>query len=503
MPTTDLPGLHDAQALNIGVLTFHSCINYGSYWQSRCLHEGLRARGHRAVLLDLHSPRIQRIEWRCALRPVLSNAAARDDLPLYAHKTRKFLSAAAALPRSRRFSLEDPSDIEGFNVVVVGSDEVWNLAHPWYGHQPLFFGHGLRAPRVVSYAASFGNHAAERGLPQPWAAMLANFRNLSVRDENSSALVHGATGTRPALVLDPCLQFTGQPAYGHGHVHAPLHARAPRYVAVYGHDFSAGFAARVRAWADWRRVRLVSIGYRNDWCDVQWLAAGPLDFARFMSRATAVATNFFHGCVFALRHQRPFVCEDTAYRAIKVRGLMSMLDGASPPAGAAEHRRAMRRVFGRSALGRGAGKAGRHAIGFGGLSGRRVVARWREHAAAPARPVARTDGTDAGYAGMRERAPSSGFGLRPLRVARTKALGPRVAGLLGRELMGTPHGVGGSPPLPGDLAAAFGVEARETAASARTLRCVEHLGPCVGSLQDNSFLLPLGAFAGARSVAPA
>jgi hypothetical protein len=312
---------HDAQALNIGVLTFHSCINYGSYWQSRCLLEGLRARGHRAVLLDHHSTRIQRIEWRCALRPILSSPTARADLPLYAHKTRKFLSAAAALPRSPRFSLEDPRDIEDFDVVVVGSDEVWNLAHPWYGHQPLFFGQGLRAPRLVAYAASFGNHAADRGLPQPWAAMLGNFRNLSVRDENSSALVCGATGTRPALVLDPCLQFTGEPAFAH----APLHARAPRYVAVYGHDFSAGFAARVRAWADRRRMRLVSIGYRNDWCDVQWIAAGPLDFARFMSQATAVATNFFHGCVFALRHQRPFVCEDTAYRAIKVRELISVL----------------------------------------------------------------------------------------------------------------------------------------------------------------------------------
>ena len=27
-----------------GVLTFHRCINYGSYWQARCLMEGLRRR---------------------------------------------------------------------------------------------------------------------------------------------------------------------------------------------------------------------------------------------------------------------------------------------------------------------------------------------------------------------------------------------------------------------------------------------------------------------------
>ena len=31
--------------MKIGVLTFHRCINYGSYWQARSLVEGLRSRG--------------------------------------------------------------------------------------------------------------------------------------------------------------------------------------------------------------------------------------------------------------------------------------------------------------------------------------------------------------------------------------------------------------------------------------------------------------------------
>ena len=29
----------------VGVLTFHRSINYGSYWQARCLVEGLAKRG--------------------------------------------------------------------------------------------------------------------------------------------------------------------------------------------------------------------------------------------------------------------------------------------------------------------------------------------------------------------------------------------------------------------------------------------------------------------------
>ena len=49
-------------ARRIGVLTFHRCINYGSYWQARCLTEGLRRRGHDAGLLDHRSARVNRAE---------------------------------------------------------------------------------------------------------------------------------------------------------------------------------------------------------------------------------------------------------------------------------------------------------------------------------------------------------------------------------------------------------------------------------------------------------
>ena len=125
----------------IGVLTFHRCINYGSYWQARCLVEGLRERGHDAVLLDHQSSRINLVEWRCALRPILE--APRDIR--YRAKTRKFFAAFEALPLSPPFPLQAPEQSEPYDLVLVGSDEVWNLSHPWYGGKALFYGQGLRA----------------------------------------------------------------------------------------------------------------------------------------------------------------------------------------------------------------------------------------------------------------------------------------------------------------------------------------------------------------------
>jgi hypothetical protein len=321
-----------ARAQKIGVLTFHRCINYGSYWQARRLVEGLRARGKDAVLLDHESGPAKRAEWRCALRPHQPFPTLAVDRPLYARKVRRFFDAFATLPVSAPFSLDDPAQMDAYDTIVVGSDEVWNLSHPWYGRYPAFFGRGLRAEQLVSYAASCGNYDAWHGLDGDLLEGLRRFKAISVRDENSRRLVVEVTDARAELVLDPCLQFAERRE-------VPANDQSD-YLAVYGHSFPAWFGPAVRRWAKSRGLRLVSIGYRNDWADEQRIDAGPEEFADAMARAVAVATNFFHGCVFAMINGKPFACAATDYRSNKVRSLTSslgaqahMIHESTPPQG--------------------------------------------------------------------------------------------------------------------------------------------------------------------------
>ncbi|SFV35496.1 Polysaccharide pyruvyl transferase [Devosia crocina] len=307
---------------SIGVLTFHRCINYGSYWQARCLVEGLMQRGHDAVLLDHRSSRVDMAEWRCALRPVPGNWGEREDRAAYAEKARKFFAAFDALPLSAPFDLDDPAQARPVDIALVGSDEVWNLCHPWYGGKALFYGNDLPAARRASYAASFGNQSWEDGLEKRWIEHLRQFDHVSVRDANSQRIVSAARDSAPPLVLDPVLQFP--------HVIAPESIDIPAgYVALYGHGMPEWFQQAVRRWADRTGRRIVSIGYRNWWADENWIAAGPAEFAAFMAKADTVVTNFFHGCVFALVYGKPFATAPSDYRSNKVRDLVDAL-GAEP-----------------------------------------------------------------------------------------------------------------------------------------------------------------------------
>ncbi len=303
-----------------GVLTFHGCINYGSYWQARCLVEGLRSMDVDALLLNHRSNRVDLAEWRCAFRPQLPVATAREDYPLYREKIRKFLDAVSRLPLSAPFALEDPAAaIEDLPLVIVGSDEVWNLHHPWYGGCGLFFGEGLQRPFLASYAASFGNFSSTQRLNDHWAEKLRNFSRISVRDLNSKRLVRETLGREAELVLDPCLQFP-QAIFDAGKEESIL-----PYAVVYGHSFPAWFQRKVRGWADVNHIRLISIGYRNDWAHEHRIGAGPEKFARVIGGACAVVTNFFHGCVFSLVNEKPLACVLSDYRSNKLRDLTAMI----------------------------------------------------------------------------------------------------------------------------------------------------------------------------------
>lgn len=333
----------------IGVLTFHRCINYGSYWQARCLVEGLRRRGLDAVLVDHRSPRVNRAEWRCALAPHLPAPTEARVRAAYARKARRFLAAFARLPLSPPVGLDAPAGTGAcagaragdYDLVLVGSDEVWNERHPWYGGCPLFYGAGAPGRRLAAYAASCGNQPATDRLDAARAALLGRFEAISVRDDNSRALVGAALGRDVALVLDPCLQFP--PAAGHRAEEGPggegTGGAGSGTAIVYGHGFPDWFEAGVRAWARGAGVRLVSFGYHNDWTDENRLDAGPEAFPAAIAGAAAVVTTFFHGCVFALLHGRPFVCAASDYRANKVRSLVRLvgaeerlLDAGAPAA---------------------------------------------------------------------------------------------------------------------------------------------------------------------------
>ena len=65
--------------------------------------------------------------------------------------------------------------------------------------------------------------------------------------------------------------------------------------------------------------------HSNEWADEQRIETGPEEFAGLMAASAAVATNFFHGCVFSLLNRRPFASCLSDYRSNKILDLTRLV----------------------------------------------------------------------------------------------------------------------------------------------------------------------------------
>ena len=99
------------------------------------------------------------------------------------------------------------------DLLVIGSDEVFNClqSNPEVGYSLELFGKNSRAGKVVTYAASFGNTTLKRleefGKAQEVGECLKQLDEISVRDQNSFALVETLSGRTPEKHLDPVFLY--------------------------------------------------------------------------------------------------------------------------------------------------------------------------------------------------------------------------------------------------------------------------------------------------------
>ena len=121
--------------MRVGILTFHSQLNYGGVLQAYALQETLRGLGHDVIVLDrwldpenraltLGRDRMGFWGWtKLLLRSILGGDEIAKGVRV--KRTRRFLRESMHLSEYSFYSWKDvPSDL-GVDVIVVGSDQVW------------------------------------------------------------------------------------------------------------------------------------------------------------------------------------------------------------------------------------------------------------------------------------------------------------------------------------------------------------------------------------------
>lgn len=294
--------------MKIGILSMQEVKNYGSFLQAFSLKSNIEALGHQCDFINI-VPGEQMGEYR-------QGRFRKAGLFLQRVRGWDFLKRLITIYRfQHRFTKEflpylgvrRNEDSKHYDVVVIGSDEVFNCAQKtWFGFSPQLYGEGLDASKVVSYAASFGATTIEKlqhlGLKDKVAQMLiSNFSQISVRDENSRNVVVALTGKEPVMHVDPVLIFD----YSR---FVPRENHKSDYIIVYsypGRIQNREEISAIRTFARKNGLRLLSIGHYFPWCD-DVVVPTPFEVLGWFRDAAYIVTDTFHGSVFSIKYNKKF-----------------------------------------------------------------------------------------------------------------------------------------------------------------------------------------------------
>ena len=314
----------------IGILTFHRSINYGAFMQSLALSREI-ARRHpdcSVEVIDYSSAKMERnyrvkFDKYCIKHPTLFFERLK--------RKKVFRRSLRYLPLSKKTMISDECGEvfdfikDNYDVVVVGSDAVWNWIKRGFPN-PYIMDFDLPVIRM-SYAASAFGMGPEHVTPERadlFGRALSGYRFITVRDDYTSELVKScAPNVTPYTVCDPTafldleyvLSLLGHTRESYkDYIYKKY--RIPtdtRLICAMGS--SRAIIGRIKK--KYRAThRVISVFSNTGEEDYNAYDLDPLEWSLLFSLCDLTVTNFFHGTMLSLRNNTPaLIIDHTAFGA--------------------------------------------------------------------------------------------------------------------------------------------------------------------------------------------
>lgn len=310
--------------MKIGILTFHSQLNYGGVLQCWALVQTLQGLGHDVVVIDRRfddSRSLHRTYFgasvRTWIRRVVDFVCGGNSLQLWvrAVRTNNFLSRSLPLTRYHFEDWKDaPKDL-GVDLLVVGSDQVWHCGN-WGDPRPYFLEGAPNVP-AIAYAASIGLEKIPEENHSTFAAGVKRFSAISVRESRARELLL-PFGVCPQVVLDPTLLID---PVKWSEIHYDKNAGRGFLVCYFVADVVERYYGMLEDYAKKHRCNVdVFINLqqtpRKRVCDFAAISklwqkrlfgrvrvrysAGPQEFVASFRNASAIVTDSFHALMFSV-----------------------------------------------------------------------------------------------------------------------------------------------------------------------------------------------------------
>lgn len=295
--------------MNCSIVTFHRAHNYGAVLQAYALQKTLDSLGHNVSFFDYQHEEIAKV-YR--FFPALGNEKIMTYLKRLANTALDFNRKKARYKAFNQFidsnfKLSDSQSLQDFDVVVLGSDQIWN---PEYtnGFVDTHFGRhrNLNSRKVVSYAASLGQSKLEGAELEEFSEKMSSIDILGVREDSLKEMIVSVRPDRDVSVnLDPTLlldKTDWDSICDDRTINEP-------YVLVYEVKYNDLTKNAIEYIEEYYGLKVIILSARTNYKIPKGYITGasPLQFLSLFKNADFVITTSFHGTVFSVINNKPFM----------------------------------------------------------------------------------------------------------------------------------------------------------------------------------------------------
>lgn len=292
----------------IGIVTFHCSNNYGAVLQSYGLQEYIKKMGHEVYIINYTPEYKLKLYAKSSIRYWLSRnpykCIKRLITEIRIRKIRIDRWNAFECFRKKYLNLypyNENSDYKDFDVILLGSDQIWNTDLSGGFFDGIYWGEGIKC-KVISYAASSRKQNYSEEEKNIIKSYLHELTAVSVREETFKDYLQSFCCQDISVVLDPSL-LAGCEIYKR----ISKKPKQNNYLLVY--EISRNMTTQEIAREISRENNLQIVELLNSPISPDSTldqTASPEEFIGYIANASFVITTSFHGLAFSFMFQRDF-----------------------------------------------------------------------------------------------------------------------------------------------------------------------------------------------------
>ena len=316
--------------MKIAIVTvYDSVVNFGSFLQAYAMSKVLESRGHE-VFFVRRMPNDEILKRFNRLAKIQNSVSSKKGIKA------KFLSQRSkyviqremdanknrykcSLSDWKSIKIIDPAEIEdcGIQLVICGSDEIWNIHNKDIDLDFYSCGWVKHIPKLA-YAISSGNSKTSEYLNDPeFFNAVGDFCKILPRDQMTQSMISDITNVKESIVCDPTL-LLGQD----GFTLTNKGKEFGKYILVYSYFLTRKEKKFIKKYARNNGLKIISPGIYSSIAD-EVVYTSALDFPSLVFNAECVYTTTFHGTIFSLMFAKRFCALS---RLPKVANLLEQLE---------------------------------------------------------------------------------------------------------------------------------------------------------------------------------